>query len=83
MSSGALVGPRQIELLYAISRKLVSHLALPDVLAGVLRITVDTVDADTGSIALLDEHEKIVDGVLLVDGRLVPDVHEQLLPMVE
>lgn len=83
MSSGALVGPRQIELLYAISRELVSHLALPDVLAGVLRITVDTVDADTGSIALLDEHEKIVDGVLLVDGRLVPDVHEQLLPMVE
>lgn len=71
-----------LDLIYAISRQLVSHLTLPDVLAGVLRVTASATEADTASIALLDDRGQLTEALLLVGDRLVDDARDQLRPML-
>lgn len=71
-----------LDLIYAMSRQLVSHLTLPDVLAGVLRVTASATEADTASIALLDDRGQLMEALLLVGDRLVDDARNQLRPML-
>lgn len=57
------------ELLYNVSRELVSQLDLDALLARILRLTLETIGAESGSILVLDDHGKVADGALNTDGE--------------
>jgi signal transduction histidine kinase/uncharacterized protein YigA (DUF484 family) len=52
-------------LLHDITRHLTSGLSLSQMLGDVLALTIPCVDADDGSIMLLDEHQQVTDRILL------------------
>jgi len=58
-----------LELLYNVSRELASQLDLDVLLAKILRLTIETIGAKSGSILVLDDHGKVADGALNTDGE--------------
>ena len=67
-----------LQLLYEISRQLVSSLDLKTVLASVLTIAVDNVGAERGMLIVLDEKQQPSDAAIVYRGRLLPFTHTEL-----
>jgi two-component system, NtrC family, sensor histidine kinase KinB len=67
-----------LELLYNISRELTSSLNLHNVLSRVLFLFTKNVGAERGSLIVLDEEQKPVEGAIVLDGQLDPHKAEQL-----
>ena len=72
-----------LDLLYSVSRELVSDLDLHTVLTRVLSLSSKYIGAERASIIVLDEHEQPVEGSIIVDHRLRPHTVEQLRGTLE
>lgn len=72
-----------LELLYNISRELTSALDLHTVLTRVLALSTSNVQAERGSVIVIDEHQQPVDAAIIVNGRLTPHTAEQLKDTLE
>ncbi len=72
-----------LELLYAISRELTSHLDLPQLLRRVLLLTLENVGAASGSILVLDEEGVPADGAYVYGGELHNHTADQLEDTLE
>jgi NtrC-family two-component system sensor histidine kinase KinB len=68
-----------LELLYNVSRELTSALDLHTVLTRVLSLSTTTIQAERGSVIVIDDHEKPVDGAIIVKGQLLPYTQESLV----
>ena len=67
-----------LELIYNVSRELTSALDLHTVLERILFLSTSNVDAERGSVIVLDDHQQPVDAAIVIDGRLVTHTLEQL-----
>jgi NtrC-family two-component system sensor histidine kinase KinB len=67
-----------LELLYSISRELASQLDLSELLARILKLTLETIGGDTGSIVVLDEHGKAAEGTYIHQAKLHEHTGDQL-----
>jgi NtrC-family two-component system sensor histidine kinase KinB len=72
-----------LDLLYTISRELAAQLNLRELLQRVLQLTLENVSAQSGSILVLDEEGKVMDGALAFGGRLHDHTAEQLADTFE
>jgi sigma-B regulation protein RsbU (phosphoserine phosphatase) len=72
-----------LDLLYAISRELAAQLNLRELLQRVLQLTLENVSAQSGSILVLDEAGRVMDGALAFGGRLHDHTAEQLADTFE
>ena len=72
-----------LELLYNISRQLTSALDLHTVLTRVLSLSTSNVQAERGSVIVVDEHQQPVDAAIIVEGRLMPHTVESLKSTLE
>ena len=61
-----------LQLLLAISRALAVHSSLRDLLQQVLRLTLDRIEASSGSVMVLNENCEVVDGCLSYAGAIGP-----------
>ncbi|MEP7358337.1 MAG: glycosyltransferase [Anaerolineales bacterium] len=61
-----------LQLLLAISRALAVHSSLRDLLQQVLRLTLERIDASSGSVMVLNENGEVVDGCLSYAGAIGP-----------
>ena len=68
-----------LELLYNVSRELTAALDLHTVLTRVLSLSTTTVQAERGSVIVIDDHEQPVDGAIIVKGQLLPHTRESLI----
>ncbi len=68
-----------LELLYNVSRELTSALDLHTVLTRVLSLSTSKIQAERGSVIVIDDHEDPVDGAIIVKGQLLPHTHESLI----
>jgi PAS domain S-box-containing protein len=75
---GAQKTRASLELLYSISRELASHLDLVPLLARVLKLTLDTVGGEHGSIVVLNEQGKAIEGTYFYEGKLHEHTASQL-----
>ena len=67
-----------LELLYTISRELTFSLNLHTVLSRVLFLSTENLDAERGSLIVLDEEQNPVEGAIVLNGQLDPHKAEQL-----
>jgi PAS domain S-box-containing protein len=67
-----------LELLYSISRELAAQLDLRELLQRVLQLTLQNVGAGSGSILVLDESGKVIEGALAYEGHVHDHTAEQL-----
>jgi putative methionine-R-sulfoxide reductase with GAF domain len=72
-----------LELLYAISRELTTQQDLRDLLQRVLRLTLEAVDASSGSIMVLDERGEVIEGVVAYAGKVRLQDAQNLTDTVE
>jgi PAS domain S-box-containing protein len=72
-----------LELLYNISRELTSALDLHTVLTRVLALSTSNVQAERGSVIVMDDDLEPYDAAIIVQGRLVPHTVEQLKSTLE
>jgi capsular exopolysaccharide synthesis family protein len=72
-----------LELLYAISRELAGQLDLRDLLQRVLRLTLETVGASSGSIMVLDDKGEVIEGVVAYAGKVRLQDAQNLTDTVE
>jgi len=72
-----------LELLYAISRELTQQLDLRDLLQRVLRLTLETVGASSGSIMVLDDKGEVIEGVVAYAGKVRLQDAQNLTDTVE
>lgn len=72
-----------LELLYNISRELTSALDLHTVLTRVLSLSTSNVQAERGSVIVMDERQHPIDAAIIVEGRLTPHSVEQLKSTLE
>ncbi len=72
-----------LELLYNVSRELTSALDLNTVLTRVLFLSTSNVQAERGSVIVVDEHLAPVGAAIIVEGRLVPHTVDQLKSTLE
>src|SRR5690242_8351265 len=68
-----------LELLYNVSRELTSALDLHTVLTRVLFLSTLNVQAERGSVIVIDDHENPVDGAIIVKGQQLPHSRESLM----
>lgn len=86
MKSGDLGSQRtraSLELLYSISRELASQLNLSELLGRILKLTLETVGANSGSLVVLDEHGEAAEGTYFHQGKLHAHTAEQLAETLE
>ena len=67
-----------LELLYEISRELASQLDLDALLAQILELNIDKIGAEFGSILILDDRGKVVEGALNREGEVRDHTLHQL-----
>jgi PAS domain S-box-containing protein len=67
-----------LDLLYRISRELAAQLDLPQLLQHILQLTLETVGAPSGSILVLDERGRVLEGALAYGGQVHDHTAEQL-----
>lgn len=71
------------QVLYRISRELTSNLELRLVLHRVLNIAMDQVQAENGSIIVLDENMQPIDSIIRFRGRVIEDTTIQFTDVLE
>ena len=67
-----------LELLYTISRELAAQLDLRELLQRILQLTLENVGAPNGSILVLDEAGRVIEGALAFGGRVHDHTADQL-----
>ncbi len=67
-----------LELLYRISRELGAQLDLRELLERMLQLTLENVGAASGSILVLDEGGRVIEGALAYEGQVHDHTAEQL-----
>ncbi len=72
-----------LELLYSISRELASQLDLSELLARILKLTLETIGGNTGSIVVIDEQGRAAEGTYFHQGKLHEHTAEQLAETLE
>ena len=72
-----------LELLYNVSRELTSALDLNTVLTRVLFLSTSNVQAERGSVIVMDERQQPVAAAIIVEGRLTPHTVDQLKSTLE
>lgn len=72
-----------LELLYNVSRELTSALDLHTVLTRVLFLSTSNVQAERGTVIVLDDHMRPVDAAIVVEGRLIPSTVEGVKETLE
>jgi two-component system, NtrC family, sensor histidine kinase KinB len=72
-----------LELLYNISRELTTALDLHTVLTRVLALSTQSVQAERGSVIVMDEQQQPVDAAIVYEGRLTPHTVDQLKSTLE
>jgi PAS domain S-box-containing protein len=72
-----------LELLYNVSRELTSALDLHTVLARVMFLSTANVQAERGSVIVIDEHQRPVDAAVVFEGKFVSHTIEQLKATLE
>lgn len=72
-----------LELLYNISRELTSALDLHTVLTRILFLSTSNVQAERGSVIVVDEHQQPVDATIIVEGRLTQHTVDQMKSTLE
>ena len=83
MSATSDIQRNQLELLYHISRELSKRNELRELIERILRLTSECMDAEAGSLILVDDSDRIYDAALFINGALVPDANAQLSPQLE
>lgn len=81
--AAAQLGPSSIEQFSRISQELASKVNLHDMLCRILPMTLSSVGASSGSIVVLDETGKVIDGALAYAGEVRSQSTEQLNDIVE
>ncbi len=69
-----------LELLYTISRKLATSLDLNTTLSQVLHLSTQAVNAERGSLIVLDENQQPIDSAIVVNSKLIPHITDQMQP---
>jgi len=82
MEESAADRARTSELLYNISRELADKLDLHDLLQRILKLTLDSVGAGSGSIVVLDEDGNIIEGALAYAGEVHSQTTQQLADII-
>ncbi len=72
-----------LELLYSISRELTAQLDLRELLSRILQLTLQSVDAPTGSILVLNEFGEPMEGAIASEGKVYDHSPEQLKVIYE
>ncbi len=72
-----------LELLFNVSRELTSALDLHTVLTRVLFLSTSSVQAERGSVIVIDEHQQLVDAAIIIDGRLMQQTVDALQATLE
>jgi PAS domain S-box-containing protein len=72
-----------LELLFNISREISSALDLHTVLTRVLALSTSSVQAERGSVVIIDEQRRPVDAAIIYEGRLSPHTVEQMKSTLE
>ena len=72
-----------LELLYNVSRELTSALDLHTVLTRVLSLSTGNVQAERGTVIVMDETQQPVDAAIIYEGRLMPHTLDQLKSTLE
>jgi NtrC-family two-component system sensor histidine kinase KinB len=73
---------RHLEVIYHLNRELARHLDLSEVLSHTLELTVESLNASGGSIAVLGEGGKVQDAAVAVGGSIIPKAVPQLAPVL-
>lgn len=73
---------RHLEVIYHLNRELARHLDLSEVLSHTLELTVESLNASGGSIAVLGEGGKVLDASVAVGGSIIPKAVPQLAPVL-
>jgi PAS domain S-box-containing protein len=68
-----------LELLYNVSRELTAALDLHTVLTRILFLSTTAIQAERGSVIVIDDHGEPVDGAIIVRGQMLPHTHESLI----
>jgi PAS domain S-box-containing protein len=72
-----------LELLYHISRELTSALDLHTVLTQVLSLSTSNVQAERGTVIVINAQQRPVDAAIIVEGRLTPHSIDELKTTLE
>ncbi|NIS82336.1 MAG: GAF domain-containing protein [Anaerolineales bacterium] len=72
-----------LELLYSISRELTSELDLGELLRRVLKLTLEKVAAESGSIIVLDEEGQLTEGAVVFEGEVHARTADKLVDPFE
>ncbi|HLA98005.1 MAG TPA: SIS domain-containing protein [Anaerolineales bacterium] len=83
ISAQVIRSPENLELFSMISRELALELNLRDMLRQVLQITLSNLKAISGSIVVLDENYRVVEGVLAYNGNVQVIPPQQFADIVE
>ncbi|MBX3048464.1 MAG: GAF domain-containing protein [Anaerolineales bacterium] len=67
-----------LDLLYHISRELASALDLRVVLERVLKLSMQNVIAESGSLIVLDDHQEPIDSIIIVRDKVIQETTRQL-----
>ena len=67
-----------LELLFRISQELAAQLDLRQLLQRILQLTLETIDAPSGSILVLDERGQVTEGALAFGGKVHDHTADQL-----
>ena len=83
ISAQVIRSPENLELFSMISRELALELNLRDMLRQVLQITLSNLKAISGSIVVLDENYRVIEGVLAYNGNVQVIPPQQFADIVE
>src|SRR3990172_7233066 len=83
ISAQVILSPENLELFSMISRELALELNLRDMLRQVLQITLSNLKAISGSIVVLDENYRVIEGVLAYNGNVQVIPPQQFADIVE
>ncbi|MGQ0601046.1 MAG: polysaccharide biosynthesis tyrosine autokinase [Anaerolineales bacterium] len=72
-----------LEVLYAISRELATQIDMSELMPRILKMTLESVGATSGSIIVLDEKGGAMEGALIYEGKVQKQDAEQLAEVVE
>ncbi|MDW8325334.1 MAG: polysaccharide biosynthesis tyrosine autokinase [Anaerolineales bacterium] len=72
-----------LDLLYALSHELASQMDLRELMERILRMTLESVGATSGSIIAVNEVNEPLEGILIYDGKAQTHTPEQLREVVQ
>jgi two-component system, NtrC family, sensor histidine kinase KinB len=72
-----------LELLYNVSRELTSALDLQTVLTRVLFLSTSNVQAERGSVIVMDDNQQATNAAMVLEGRLLPHSVDQMRSTLE